>query len=363
MSTPTDQEKGGSPTSSLGEMQGRMLLSKRLPQTLVLEESSIELPPLEAPSLEGLKVPRPELAPVTAEELIERFQELRLQLAPRIELAPGVQVAEGNEALVDVMGHALGQLIPFSTRTGWWTPVKPDPILPGFFEALVGVPVGTRKEITVTLPPDYPVESLREVPARFVVEVRAARELAAPDADSPACLALLGRGATIEEAMQHIRQELVDERMAAARIEVRDQILDLLAERSEVEVPSSLVDEEIRRQWQGGEQPALQHWKVSAQELQAALENWQCAPHMRAEAERRLKTALVLAAIAARDKIQPRAQDLEAFMTSMAGMSHLPREEWKRVLESNPAMALRAHNLLLQQATLDHVISKVEFAE
>jgi trigger factor len=312
--------------------------------------------------LEGLKVPRPELAPVTAEELIERFQELRLQLAPRIELAPGVQVAEGNEALLDVMGHALGQLIPFSARTGWWALVKPDPVLPGFFEALVGVEVGTRREIAVTLPPDYPVEPLREVSARFVVEVRAARELTVPEEDSPECLAMLGRGATLEEAMQRIRKELLDERLDAARSEVWDRVLDLLVERSGVEVPPSLVDEEIRRQWMAAEQPALQRWKLSAQELQNALESWLWTPQLRREAERRLRIALVLAAIAARDKIQPRAQDLEALMVSMAGMSHLPREEWKRVVESDPAMALRVHNLLLQQATLDHVVSKVEFA-
>jgi len=361
MGTPKDHGKGNGSVSSLGEMQGRMLLSKRLPQTLVLEDSSIELPPVEAPSLEGLKVARPVLAPVTGEDLFERFQELRLQVATRRDLAPGAPVSEGNEALLDVVGYALGQLMPFSARTGWWALVRPEPILPGFFEALVGAPVGARKEITVTLPPDYPVEALREVPARFVVEVRAARELSVPEEDSPECLALLGRGGTLEEAMQHIRKEIVDERMAEARIALRDQVLDLLVERSGAEVPSSLVDEEIRRQWQAVEQPALQHWKLSAHELQAALESWQWAPHMRGETERRLKRVLVLAAIAARDKIQPRAQDLEALMVSMAGMAHLPREEWKRVVESDPAMAQRVQNLLLQQATFDHVVAKVEF--
>jgi trigger factor len=359
MSTPRDNGKGSGPASSLGEMQGRMLLSKRLPQTLVLEDSSIELPPLEAPSLEGLKVAPPTLAPVTGEDIFRRFQELRQELAPRRELAPGERVAEGNEALIDVVGYAMGQLIPASARTSWWALVKPDPVLPGFFEALVGVPVGAGKEISVTLPPDYPVEALREVPARFVVEVRAARELSLPEEDSPECMALLGRGATLEETMQRIRKELLDERMAHARSEVREHVLDLLVERSGVEVPPSLVDEEIRRQWMAAEQPALQRWKVSANELQAALESWLWAPHTRGEAERRLKVALVLAAIAARDKIQPRAQDLEGLMVSMAGVAELPREEWKRLLESDPATALRVHNLLLQQATIDHVMSKV----
>ncbi|HVG60000.1 MAG TPA: hypothetical protein VNA24_15695 [Hyalangium sp.] len=42
-------------------------------------------------------------------------------------------------------------------------------------------------------------------------------------------------------------------------------------------------------------------------------------------------------------------------------MARVPREEWKRVVESDPAAALRVHNLLLQEATVSHVMSKVEF--
>jgi trigger factor len=232
MSTSNENGKGSGSASSVGEMQGRMLVSKRLPQTLALEDSSIELPPLEAPSLDSLKVPRPVLPPITGEDLFGRFQELRLQVATRRDLAPGERVAEGNEALLDVVGHAMGQIIPFSARAGWWALVRPEPLLPGFFEALVGAPVGARKEIAVTLPPDYPVETLRDVPARFTVEVRAARELKLPEEDSPECLALLGRGATLEETMQHIRKEILDERMAEARIALREHVLDILVERS-----------------------------------------------------------------------------------------------------------------------------------
>jgi trigger factor len=340
-------------------MQGRMLLSKRLPRTLVLEGSSIELPPLEAPSLEGLKVAMPTLAPVTGEELYERFQELRHAAAPRRELARGEPVSEGNEVLLDVVGHAMGQLIPFSARTDWLAVVRPDSLLPGFFEALVGVPVGASKEILLSLPPDYPVEAQREMPARFIVEVKAAHELSLPEEDSPEGLALVGRGATLEEAMQRIRRELAEERMVEARRALREHVLDLLVERSMVEVPSALVEEEIRRQWMAAEQPALQRWKASPQELEYALQSWLWDPKTREETERRLKIALVLGAIAARDRIQPGAKDVEEFIKSMSGMADMSREEWKKVLASDPAAAQRVHGFLLQLVTTNHVMSKV----
>jgi trigger factor len=351
---------GSRPVSPVGELQGRMLLSKRLPRTLVLEDGSIEVPPVEAPSLEGLKVAMPALAPITAEDLYERFQELRREAAPRRELAPGEQVSEGNEVLLDIVGHSMGQLIPFSVRTDWWTLVRPDPRLPGFFEALVGVPVGTGKEILLSLPPDYPVEALREMPARFLVEVRAAHELSLPEEDSPEGLALVGRGATLEEAMQRIRQELVEERMILARRELREHVLELLVERSVVEVPSALVEEEIRRQWMAAEQPGLQRWKASPEELEYALQSWLFDPRTREETERRLKIALVVAAIAARDGIQPGAKDLDEFVKSMASMARMPPQEWKKALQADPAAVQRVHSLLLQVATTNHVMSKVQ---
>jgi trigger factor len=274
-------------------------------------------------------------------------------------LARGAPVAEGHEVVLDVVGHAQGRPIPFSARLGWTALVRPDPLLPGFFEALVGAPVGANKEIPVTLPPDYPVEALRGAAARFTVEVKAARELHLPEEDSPEGLKMLGRGATIEEAMVSIRKELLEEHVAEARRQLKEHVWNLLLERCVVEVPVSLVDEEIRRQWVATEQPALQRWKASPQEMQQALQSWQDDPRTQAETERRLGVALLLGAIVARDKIQPSAKDLEDFVKGMAAMSNMSPEAYKKVLANDRTAAQRVQDLLLHVAATNHVMSKV----
>ena len=359
MGTSSGDGKDSKAPQSVGELQGLMLLARQQTRTLVLEDRSITLPPLTPPSLEGLKVKTPAIAPVTPEELYARFQELREQAAPRRELARGAPVSEGHEVVMDVVGHAQGRPIPFSARTGWTTLVRPDPLLPGFFEALVGAQVGATKELPVTLPPDYPVESLRGVAARFTVEVKAARELSLPEEDSPEGLKMLGRGATIEEAMVSIQKELMQEHVAEARRQLQEHVWNLLLERCVVELPVALVDEEIRRQWMATEQPALQRWKASAQELQQSLRSWLEDPRTQAETERRLGVALLLGAIAARDKIQPSAKDVEEFVTSMAATSNMSRAELKKMLSTNSAAAQQVHNLLLHVAATNHVMSKV----
>lgn len=348
--------------SSLEELRGRMLL-RRVSPAVALDGLSVPLPPVSPPSLEGLTVRLPTVDPVTGRDIHARFQELRRESAPRRALAPEEAIAEGDEVLLDVMGFARGRLIPFSARAGWWAPVEPEPLLPGLFEALVGAQVGDVVEVALTLPPDYPVEALREEPAHFVVEVKAANELLAPDEASAECLALLGRGATLDEVMLRIGVELQDARELEAQREVQERVLDLLVERSAVAVPAALVDEEIRRQWMEAERPVLLRREFSPEELQDALAGWWEDPLTRGEAERRLKVALVLGAVAARERIQPRAQDLERLCEGFAGTAGLTRAELKRVLTSSPVVAQRAHNLLLHFATVDHVLARVSLED
>ncbi|HEX8697767.1 MAG TPA: hypothetical protein VF815_02915, partial [Myxococcaceae bacterium] len=76
MGTSSGDGKGSKAAQSEGDLQGHLLLARRQSRPLVLDDRSIMLPPLEPPSLEGLKVATPAIAPVTPEELYARFQEL-----------------------------------------------------------------------------------------------------------------------------------------------------------------------------------------------------------------------------------------------------------------------------------------------
>jgi FKBP-type peptidyl-prolyl cis-trans isomerase (trigger factor) len=88
-------------------------------------------------------------------------------------------------------------------------------------------------------------------------------------------------------------------------------------------------------------------------------ESWLRDPDTRGSAERQLKVALVLGAVAARDGAQPRPEDLEALRQSLMGATPMSWEDWKKMLASDRALAQRVHNFLLHQATLDHVMALV----
>ncbi|HEX8536583.1 MAG TPA: peptidylprolyl isomerase, partial [Cystobacter sp.] len=87
-------------------------------------------------------------------------------------------------------------------------------------------------------------------------------------------------------------------------LEAQNLVLEQLASRAEVELPTSLVDEEIRRRWQAAEGQVLEQKDFSPAEKQEALDVWMNDPATRSEVERRLRIALALKAVAARDGLQ-----------------------------------------------------------
>jgi trigger factor len=263
-----------------------------------------ELPEVVAPSLANLNIHVPVGEDLTEQDLLERFHELARAKAESRPRAEGEALAMGDDVQLDILGYANGRLIPLSTRVGYWMELAPQLMLPGFSEVIAEANVGDSVEVGLTLPDDYPAEQLRGRPARFLVDVRAAREVRMPDTESDAFLQQLGRGSTHEEVMSSIVEEMESEMADMLWVDARNRVLDEIVTRSNVSVSKAVVDEEIRRRWQQSEGESLAQKFFSLEEQQEALDGWLHHPGIRDDVERRLKIALVLRAIAQRDKLQ-----------------------------------------------------------
>ena len=278
-------------------------LVQRLPVAPGLGHQA-DLPDVKAPSLENLNIRVPQGEDLTEEDLLERFHELARAKAEVRQRAEGEALAMGDDVQLDILGYANGRLIPLSTRMGFWMELAPQLMLPGFAEVIAEASVGDSVEVGLVLPENYPAEQLRGMPARFLVDVKGAREVRMPDTESDAFLKVLGRGSTHEEVMSSIVEEMEGEMADMLWVDARNRVLDEIVARSDVSVPKALVDEEIRRRWQQAEGEVLAQKFFSLEEQQEALDGWLHHPGIRDDVERRLKIALVLRAIAQRDKLQ-----------------------------------------------------------
>ncbi|GHG68314.1 peptidylprolyl isomerase [Comamonas sp. JC664] len=358
MTTHDESQGGRNNARPLAELHALGIM-KKMPAALQLDSTEpVDLPTVTAPSLEGISVAQVAPAPLTEQDLVERFDALRRKHADLRERQPGEEVALEDDVLLDVLGYANERLIPYSAKESWWARVAADPVVPGFFEALVGAKVGQSFVIELTLPEHYPVEALRGQAARFLLEVKAARELKVLDDDAPELLSRLGMG-SITDVMRKLGDELAQERLAEADRLTQERVMDVLVERTPVELSAALLDEEIRRRWADSERPILLRKDFQQDELQAALEGWQGDPLTRMDAAYRITLALALRAIAERDGVQPDRAATEAMLTDLASFTGVSREEMGRTVKEDAALARRLFEMALRTSIIDHVMKQV----
>ncbi|WP_224360533.1 peptidylprolyl isomerase [Hyalangium versicolor] len=333
------------------------LLSSPLPQ----DDQSVmrSLPRVEAPSLEDLAVTISPPEAFTPEQVQARFLELARPLATERYRYPSEKVAWGDEVLFDIVGYSEGKLIPFSVRSGEWVRLEPEPVLPGLFEALVGRTPREKVAVDITLPGDYPVESLRGATARFSVQLWGAREVTYPELENPAFLRAFG-AATLAEAMKKVVGQMEAEAKQLLLSQVQRQVLATVAERTRVKVPATLVDEEIRRRWTSSEGQVLSQLGFDEARRDESLRGWLQDTQTRAEVELRLRIGLALGAICKRDKLKVTRERVEKLIRDEANASGLPLHEVAAALQAEPQNLVKIDQMALHLTAVDHVMSRAK---
>jgi trigger factor len=356
------KQGGGSTAASGGSTAGPaqvVRLKDRLPVLGSMTEGPVSLPPVKAPSTEGLEVTVPAPPNLTQEDLIRAFHDLSREHAEVRDRVLGEPVAMGDDVQLDILGYSNGQLIPFSMRTNFWMELAPQEMLPGFADAIAGSEVGDSLKIDLVLPANYPVESLRGLPASFVVDLIAAREVKVPDTDSDEVLSQFGRGNTMEEVMDSLAEQLLEEQADMLWLEAQNMVLDQLASRIEVEIPQSLVDEEIRRRWAAAEGEAVAEKEFSVEEQREALDLWLKDPGTRAEVERRLRVSLALKAVAERDKLVLTPEKTIALLEEQVSVFGITPGQLREALV-DPSAATQLRDVAWHLMAVEHVMNKAK---
>lgn len=325
------------------------------------QPSSVPLPEVEAPSLDGLSVEVATPAPVDKPTLLARYEAFVRACSPRRPRAGGEALAAGDDAIIDVMGWVGDRLLPLSTHGGLAVALLPAPPIPAFYTSLVGLRVGSRQRVDVMLPFDYPLPLLRGEIASFDVAIRAGAEVLLLDPEADGFIQALGRGPTLPDVMSSLIDEIEAERQQAALDAAREAALAQLAARAPVEIPDALVDHELSRRWAAHEGPLLLERQVPDAALEVALRGWLDNPGLREDARRRLHISVVLGAVARRDGVRPTRENIGPYLAPIAASLGLDLDGAMEALRQDPAFAAAALAQIHHQLVVDHVLSRVLF--
>jgi trigger factor len=254
----------------------------------------------------GLEVPE-----VTDEQVEQVIGELREQQAT-LRPVDGRSAAEGDIASVKFTGTIDGE--PFEGGSADRLPVVigEDRMIPGWEQQLVGMDMGASKGFDITFPDDYRVEELRGKEAHFEVELLDLREKLLPDVTDD-FVQSVGDMQTVDELRAEIRDAMVKRADAEARHTFGDRIIDYAVTNASVELPEVMVTNEVEIM-RDELQSRLAQQRIGLEQYLALSKQTpeELTVELREPATRRVKTLLVLSAIAEKEGIDATDEQIDA---------------------------------------------------
>ena len=235
-------------------------------------------PDVQLPEYKGVTVTVPPLA-VPDEDVDAQLKALQERFADFRDIE-GRPAAMADFAVIDYsstvegkpteefLGKPAGYL---SGREGFWVRLDEKAFLPGFAAQLEGMNPGDTKEITITLPEDFPVADLQNREIVFTTTVKELKEAILPELDDELA-AKLAPGKTMAEITDIIRENMQGERKRKIDDMKVNQIVAHFNNQVDFELPEELITQETQSQAdamvQRGVQSGMTEDEISSQQAE-----------------------------------------------------------------------------------------------
>jgi trigger factor len=219
---------------------------------------------------------------------------------------------DGDYAVIAFQGSRDGE--PFEGGSSERMPliIGQERLIPGFEGHLVGLEPGGSTEFDITFPDDYPEESLQGQQAHFAVQLKELREKILPPLDDDFA-AQLGEFEDLAEVRGDIQHRLERNALDRARHQFADRIIEYAIANATVELPEVLVDQEVEVMHDEF-RTSLARQGITEEAYLKVVEKSDADLHadFRPQAEKRVKTLLVLSKIADKEGVEVPDEAVEA---------------------------------------------------
>ncbi len=268
---------------------------------------------------------------VTKEEIDKAILDMRNKYAENVTKEGTL---ENNDiAIIDFEGFKDGVAFEGGKGENYSLTIGSNTFIPGFEEQLIGMKNGEEREIKVTFPEDYHAEDLKGQEATFKVKLNEIKQVVIPELNKDFFDDLGMEGITDEESL---RKQVEENIKAHKEHHAEDHFIDELLEEGiknmEVEIPDVMIEEELNRMIRQYEENLKMQGLTLAQFYQftnsdeAALKD-----QMREEAEKRVKSRLLLEEITKLEKIDVTDEEAEKEAEDLATKYNMKKDEFLKL--------------------------------
>ena len=204
--------------------------------------------------------------------------------------------------------------------------------IPGFEEQLVGICVNEDRDVKVTFPEEYHSEELAGKEAIFKCSVNEIKAEEKPVLDDDFAKDV-SEFDTLAELKADTKTKLKESKEAQALLKMKDSVLAKVYEANEIDIPEVLVEDEISSMMQEFDQQL----RSQGLDLEKYFEYLQKDPaefrtELRDDAFRKVKTRMIVSAIAQVEGITVTPEELEADIEMMAAQYKMEPAKIKEML-------------------------------
>lgn len=287
-------------------------------------------PEIKLGKYKGVKVDKADVT-VTDEEVDAEINKERENNARNIEVTDRA-VKDGDMTVLDFEGFVDGVAFDGGKGENYPLTIGSGAFIPGFEEQLVGAEIGKEVEVNVTFPEDYQAEELKGKAATFKCTVKEIKEKELPELDDEFA-SEVSEFETLAEYKADVKTKLSEKKEKEAKDAKEAAVIEAIVNDSEMEIPEAMlktqqkqmVDEFAQRiQMQG--LSIDQYFQFTGTTYDKMIEQ------VKPQAEKRIKSRLVLEAVVKSENIAASDEDYEEELKTMAEAYQMEVEKVKELL-------------------------------
>lgn len=287
----------------------------------------------------GVKVDKADTS-ATDEEVDAEINRERENNARNIEVTDRA-VKNGDITTIDFEGFVDGVAFDGGKGENYPLTIGSGAFIPGFEEQLIGAEIGKEVEVNVTFPEDYQAEELKGKAAVFKCTVKEIKEKELPELDDEFA-SEVSEFETLAEYKADVKGRLEERKTKEAKEAKEAAVIEEIVKDSEMEIPEAMVETQQRQMVDEFAQRIQMQGLSMEQYFQFTGASYeQLIEQVKPQAEKRIKSRLVLEAIVKAENITATDEEFEEELKVMAESYQMEVEKVRELLPEKSALQIK----------------------
>ena len=305
----------------------------------------------------GLKVDKVSTR-VTQKEVDEEIEKERERNARTIEVTDRA-VQDKDEVTLDFEGFVDGVAFEGGKGEDYPLTIGSGSFIPGFEEQLIGAEIDKEVEVNVTFPKEYHSEELAGKDATFKCTVHTIKAKELPELDDEFA-SEVSECETMDAYRAEVKKNIKERKERTGKEKKENQAVDQAIENAQMDIPEAMIEFQVRQMADDFARRIQQQGLTVEQYFQfTGLTAEKMLEEMRPQAEKSIKTRLVLEAIVKAENIEVSDERVEEELTKMAEAYQMEVEKLKEFMGENEKKQIK-EDLAVQEAITLLVNESVE---